>query len=86
MEKRLIKKDALAGIAKKMAGDFLVWAPVKKEDNVLFEPLAKRWRAFLCLFEFQERAEKCFLPAHGSHDEIYPHGKRHGIFVRRKQG
>jgi hypothetical protein len=41
MEKRLIKKDSLAGIAKKMAGDLLVWAPVKKEDNVLFEPLQK---------------------------------------------
>jgi sulfhydrogenase subunit beta (sulfur reductase) len=39
MEKRLIKKDALAGIARKMAGDAMVWAPVKKEDNVLFAPL-----------------------------------------------
>ena len=38
MEKRLIKKDALAGIARKMTGDFAVWAPVKKEDNVLFAP------------------------------------------------
>jgi len=38
MEKTFDQKDALAGIAKKMAGDFLVWAPVKKEDNVLLNP------------------------------------------------
>ncbi len=82
MEKRLIKKEALAGIAKKMAGDFLVWAPVKKEDNVLFEPLTERCRAFLCLFEFQECTEKCFLPAYGNHDEIYPYGKGYGFFAR----
>jgi hypothetical protein len=68
MEKSLIKKDALAGIAKKMAGDFLVWAPVKKEDNILFEPLQK------------ERAEECFLPTHGNHDEIYSHPEGYGFF------
>jgi hypothetical protein len=49
MEKRLIKKDALAGIAKKMADDFLVWAPVKKEDNILFEPLQKGAEPFLLI-------------------------------------
>jgi len=41
MEKRLIKKDALAGIAKKMADDFLVWAPVKKKI-IFFLNLCKK--------------------------------------------
>ena len=42
MEKRLIKKDALSGIAKKMTEDFMVWAPVKKEDNVFIAPLGNK--------------------------------------------
>jgi sulfhydrogenase subunit beta (sulfur reductase) len=37
METRLIKKDALAGIVKKMAADVLVYAPVRDGDNVLFK-------------------------------------------------
>lgn len=37
MEKRLIKKDVLAGIVGKIAGDMSLFAPVKEEDNVLFE-------------------------------------------------
>lgn len=41
MEKRLIKKDALAGIVKKMAADVPVYAPVKEGDNVLFKFLAQ---------------------------------------------
>lgn len=41
MEKRLIKKDALAGIVKKIADDMPVYAPVKVEDNVLFKVLEK---------------------------------------------
>jgi sulfhydrogenase subunit beta (sulfur reductase) len=39
MEKRSIKKDALAGIIKKVAGDMLVYAPVKEEDGVFFRVL-----------------------------------------------
>jgi sulfhydrogenase subunit beta (sulfur reductase) len=40
MEKRLIKKDVLAEIIKKMAADVTVYAPVREEDNVLFKFLA----------------------------------------------
>jgi len=41
MEKRLIKKDALAGLMKKLAERMPVYAPVKVEDNVLFKVLEK---------------------------------------------
>ena len=41
MEKRLIKKDALAGIVKKIGEELTVFAPVKVEDNVLFKVLEK---------------------------------------------
>ena len=85
MEKRLIKKDALAGIVKKMAGDFLVYAPVKEEDNVLFNP-SERGRAIFCVFELQECAEKLFLSPHGNDDEVYPDTEGDGLFGRGKQG
>ena len=62
MEKRLIKKDALAGIAKKMAGDFLVWAPVKKEDNVLFEPLQKDGEPFFAYLNSKNAPKNVFFP------------------------
>jgi sulfhydrogenase subunit beta (sulfur reductase) len=39
MEKRVIKKDALAGIIKNISNDMLVYAPVQEEDNVLFKVL-----------------------------------------------
>ena len=41
METRLIKKDALAGIIKKMAREVPVYAPVKEEENVLFKFLGE---------------------------------------------
>ena len=41
MEKRVIKKDALAGIIKNISNDMLVYAPVQEEDNVLFKVLEK---------------------------------------------
>ncbi len=48
MEKRLIKKDALSGIAKKMTEDFMVWAPVKKRTMFLLPRWAiKTNRSFL---------------------------------------
>ncbi|PKN77539.1 MAG: hypothetical protein CVU51_16655 [Deltaproteobacteria bacterium HGW-Deltaproteobacteria-1] len=61
MEKRLIKKDALAGIAKKMAGDFLVWAPVKREDNVLFEPLGSE-EPFFSYLNSKNAPKNVFFP------------------------
>ncbi len=62
MEKRLIKKDALAGIAKKMAGDLLVWAPVKREDNVLFEPLGKSDDPFFAYLNSKNAPKNVFFP------------------------
>ena len=62
MEKRLIKKDALAGIAKKMAGDFLVWAPVKKEDNILFEPLQKDGEPYFAYLNSKNAPKNVFFP------------------------
>ena len=62
MEKRLIKKDVLAGIAKKMAGDFLVWAPVKKEDNILFETLQKDAEPFFAYLNSKNAPKNVFFP------------------------
>ena len=41
MEKRVIDKDALAGIIKKISDEMVVYAPVQDEDNVLFKVLKK---------------------------------------------
>ena len=62
MEKRLIKKDALAGIAKKMAGDVLVWAPVKQEDNVLFKPLRADDEPFFAYLNSKNAPKNVFFP------------------------
>ena len=62
MEKRLIKKEALAGIAKKMADEFLVWAPVKKEDNVLFEPLQKDGEPYFAYLNSKNAPKNVFFP------------------------
>ena len=39
MEKRLIKKEALAGIVGELAGKMRVCAPMQAEDQVLFRVL-----------------------------------------------
>src|SRR5512136_409008 len=62
MEKRLIKKDALAGIAKKMAEKLLVWAPVKKEDNILFEPLSKDGEPNFSYLNSKNAPKNVFFP------------------------
>jgi sulfhydrogenase subunit beta (sulfur reductase) len=62
MEKRLIKKEALAGIAKKVAEEFLVWAPVKKEDNVLFVPLQKDEEPFFAYLNSKNAPKNVFFP------------------------
>ena len=62
MEKRLIKKDTLVGIAKKMAEDFLVWAPIKKEDNVIFEPLQKDAEPFFAYLNSKNAPKNVFFP------------------------
>ncbi len=62
MEKRLIKKDTLAGIAKKMAGDLLVWAPMKREDNVLFDILGTADEPFLTYLNSKNAPKNVFFP------------------------
>ncbi|OPY88449.1 MAG: Anaerobic sulfite reductase subunit A [Smithella sp. PtaU1.Bin162] len=62
MEKRLIKKDALAGIAKKMAGDIPVWAPVKEEDNVFFKPLQNDVEPFFAYLNSKNAPKNVFFP------------------------
>lgn len=62
MEKRLIKKDTLAGIAKKMTGDMMVWAPVKKEDNVLFETIGKDGEPFFAYLNSKNAPKNVFFP------------------------
>ena len=62
MEKRLIKKDALADIAKKMAGDVLVWAPVKQEDNVLFKPLRSEDEPLFAYLNTKNAPKNVFFP------------------------
>ena len=39
MEKRIIKKDALAGVFRKISEGMVVYAPVQDEDNVIFKVL-----------------------------------------------
>lgn len=62
MEKRLIKKDALAGIAKKMAGDIPVWAPVKEEDNVFIKLLPKDAEPFFAYLNSKNAPKNLFFP------------------------
>ena len=60
MEKRLIKKDVLAGIVGKIAGDVNLVAPVKEEDNVLFE-LVKDGVTALSSYKNTKNAPKAFF-------------------------
>jgi ferredoxin len=62
MEKRLIKKDALAGIARKMAEELTVWAPVQKEDNVIFAPLTKDAEPFFTYLNSKNAPKQVFFP------------------------
>jgi len=62
MEKRLIKKDALSGIAKKMTEDFMVWAPVKKEDNVFIAPLGNKNEPFFSYLNSKNAPKNVFFP------------------------
>jgi len=60
MEKRLIKKEALAGIVGELAGRLRVYAPVQAEDQVLFRRLSKG-EAPLVDFANTKNAPKQFL-------------------------
>lgn len=60
MEKLLVKKNELAGIAEKIAGDTNLYAPVKDEDNVLFT-LLKGVKVALEGYKNTKDAPKGFL-------------------------
>ncbi|HQI00047.1 MAG TPA: 4Fe-4S dicluster domain-containing protein [Deltaproteobacteria bacterium] len=60
MEKRLIKKDVLAGIIGRIAGDMNLFAPVLDEDNVLFEPV-KDGNTALANYKNTKNAPKAFF-------------------------
>ncbi|MDD5168656.1 MAG: hypothetical protein PHN75_07550, partial [Syntrophales bacterium] len=62
MEKRLIKKDALAGIVKKIGEDLAVFAPVKVEDNVLFKVLEKGDEPLLAYANSKNAPKNFFFP------------------------
>ncbi|MCK9276220.1 MAG: 4Fe-4S dicluster domain-containing protein [Syntrophales bacterium] len=60
METRIIKKENLAGIVKKLSEDMLVYAPVQEEDNVLFKVLEKGMEP-LIEFDNAKNAPKNFF-------------------------
>ena len=62
MEKRLISKDALASIAQQMVGDYVVWAPVRKEDNVLFATLSKDTEPYFAYLNSKNAPKNVFFP------------------------
>jgi ferredoxin len=63
MEKRLIKKDQLVGIIRKMAEERLVYAPVRRDDQVLFKALEKGEEP-LIEFSNSKNAPKNFFFSH----------------------
>ena len=62
MEKKVIKKDALAGIVKKLAGQMPVYAPVQDQDNVLFKILEKGAEPMLDFGNTRNAPKNCFFP------------------------
>jgi len=42
MEQRLIRKEELAGLARRIEGEMVVLGPVREDAGVLFEPLEGR--------------------------------------------
>ncbi|HEU19513.1 MAG TPA: 4Fe-4S ferredoxin [Deltaproteobacteria bacterium] len=62
METRLIKRDALAGIVKKLSEQMTVYAPVKKEDNVFFKVLEKGEEPLLTYANTKNAPKNFFFP------------------------
>ena len=62
MEKRIIKKNELAGIGAKIASDKLVYAPVKDEDNVLFEVVHKGDKILTTFGNTKNAPKNLFFP------------------------
>lgn len=62
MEKKLLKKDKLSGIVKKMAADKTVYAPVKDEDNVLLKVLEPGMEPLTSFANTKNAPKKVFFP------------------------
>jgi sulfhydrogenase subunit beta (sulfur reductase) len=62
MEKRLISKEKLVDVLKKIAGDLTVFAPVREEDNVLFKVLEKGKEPLLNYANTRNAPKKAFFP------------------------
>ncbi len=62
MEKKLLKKDKLSGIVKKMAADKPVYAPVKDEDNVLLKVLEPGMEPLTSFANTKNAPKKVFFP------------------------
>ncbi len=62
MEKKLIKKDALAGIINKLSEQMLVYAPVKDEGNVLFKALEKGMEPLVNYSNTRNAPKNFFFP------------------------
>ena len=62
MEKKLLKKDKLSGIVKKMAADKTVYAPVQDEDNVLFKVLEPGMEPLVSFANTKNAPKKVFFP------------------------
>ena len=62
MEKRLIKKDALIGLVKKIAERMPVYAPVQVEDNVLFKVLEKGEEPLTAFANSKNAPKNFFFP------------------------
>jgi len=62
MEKRVIKKDALAGIIKNIAENTVVYAPVRDEDNILFKAMEKGMEPFLDFDNTKNAPKNFFFP------------------------
>ena len=62
MEKRLVKKDELLRIVKKVGAEFNVFAPVRVEDNVLFKSLAPGEEPLLTFANTKNAPKGVFFP------------------------
>ena len=81
MEKKLLKKDKLSGIVKKMAADKTVYAPVQDEDNVLFKVLGPGMEPLVAFANTKNAPKKVFFP----HSELLVevHAEPQGDGLRR---
>jgi ferredoxin len=62
MEKRLIAKDALAGIIKTLSEKMVVYAPVKAEDNICFQALEKGQEPLVNFANTKNAPKNFFFP------------------------